>query len=78
MGVKHTVLPDGQLPTVAFTVLAQLRGQKLMKVRWAPPYSPKLVREGSLTLRAYRTQESLNRLQRSSASMCHVRAVDLR
>ena len=24
MGVKHTVLPDGQPPTVAFTVLAQL------------------------------------------------------
>ena len=28
MGVKHTVLPDGQLPTVAFTVLVQLRGPK--------------------------------------------------
>ena len=24
MGVKHTLLPDGQLPTVAFTVLAHL------------------------------------------------------
>ena len=28
MGVKHTVLPDGQSPTVAFTVLAQLCGPK--------------------------------------------------
>ena len=28
MGVKHTVLPDGQPPTVAFTVLAQLCGPK--------------------------------------------------
>ena len=26
MGVKHTVPPDGQPPTVAFTVLAQLCG----------------------------------------------------
>ena len=26
MGVKHTVLPDGQPSTVAFTVLAQLCG----------------------------------------------------
>ena len=26
MGVKHTVLPDGLSPTVAFTVLAQLCG----------------------------------------------------
>ena len=28
MAVKHTVLPDGQLPTVVFTVLAQLCGPK--------------------------------------------------
>ena len=28
MGVKHTVLPDGQPLTVAFTVLAQLCGPK--------------------------------------------------
>ena len=28
MGVKHTVLPDGQPPTVAFTVFAQLCGPK--------------------------------------------------
>ena len=28
MGVKHTVLPGGQPPTVAFTVLAQLCGPK--------------------------------------------------
>ena len=28
MGVKHTVLPDGLPPTVAFTVLAQLCGPK--------------------------------------------------
>ena len=28
MGVKHTLLPDGQPPTVAFTVLAQLCGLK--------------------------------------------------
>ena len=28
MGVKHTVLPDGQPSTVAFTVLAQLCGPK--------------------------------------------------
>ena len=28
MGVKHTVLPDGQPPTVAFTEPAQLRGPK--------------------------------------------------
>ena len=28
MGVKHTALPDGQPPTVAFTGLAQLCGPK--------------------------------------------------
>ena len=28
MGVKHTVLPSGQPPTAAFTVLAQLCGPK--------------------------------------------------
>ena len=28
MGVKRTVLTDGQSPTVAFTVLAQLCGPK--------------------------------------------------
>ena len=28
MGVKHIVLPDGQPPTVAFTVLAKLCGPK--------------------------------------------------
>ena len=28
MGVKHKVLRDGQPPTVAFTVLAQLCGPK--------------------------------------------------
>ena len=28
MGVKHTVLPEGQPSTVAFTVLAQLCGSK--------------------------------------------------
>ena len=28
MGVERTVLPDGQTPTVAFTVLAQLCGPK--------------------------------------------------
>ena len=28
MGVKNTVLPDGQPPAVAFTVPAQLCGQK--------------------------------------------------
>ena len=28
MGVKHTVLPDDQPPTVAFTVHARLRGPK--------------------------------------------------
>ena len=48
MGVKHTVLPDGQPPTGAFTVLAQMCGLNLMKRRWAPPYSPKMAREGTL------------------------------
>ena len=28
IGVEHTVLPDGQPPTAAFTVLAQLYGLK--------------------------------------------------
>ena len=28
MGVKHTVLPDGQPRAIAFTLLAQLRGPK--------------------------------------------------
>ena len=28
MGVKQTVLPDGQPPTVALTVLAQMCGQQ--------------------------------------------------
>ena len=28
MGVKHTVLPDGQPPNVAFTVLEELCGPK--------------------------------------------------
>ena len=31
MGVKHTVLLDGQLPTIAFTVLTQLCGPKANK-----------------------------------------------
>ena len=31
MGVKHTVLPDGQPPTVAFAVLAQLCGPRANK-----------------------------------------------
>ena len=28
MGLKHTVLQDSQLPTLAFTLLAQLCGPK--------------------------------------------------
>ena len=32
MGVKHTVLPDGQPPTVAFTVLAQLCDHRANKM----------------------------------------------
>ena len=40
MGVNHTMLPDGQPPTVAFTVLAQLCGPKANETemgdgRWA-------------------------------------------
>ena len=31
LGMKHTVLPDVQLPTVAFTVLAQLCGPQADK-----------------------------------------------
>ena len=46
-GVKHTVLPDGQPPNVAFTLPARLFAQSLMKRRWAPPRSPKMVREGT-------------------------------
>ena len=50
MGVKHTVLPDGQPPAVAFTVLAYLCCPKANETRWAPPCSPKMVREGTWTL----------------------------
>ena len=68
MGVKHTVLPDGQPATVAFTVLAQLCGPvRLMKWRSVPPYSPKMVREGTLTLTPLSTagkRDGLNNLIR--------------
>ena len=36
MGVKHTVLPDGQPPTVAFAMLVQLRGLNVIQLWWAP------------------------------------------
>ena len=49
MLVKHTVLPDGQPPTVAFTVLAHLCGPKANEMGWAPPYPPKMVRKETLT-----------------------------
>ena len=32
MGVKHKVLPDGQPPTVALTVIAQLLGLKIKEI----------------------------------------------
>ena len=51
-GMKHTVLPDGQPSTVAFTVLAQLCGPKADdKDRCPPPpHSPKMARGGTLAL----------------------------
>ena len=50
MGVKYTVLPHGQPPTVTFTVLAQLCGPKANETETCAAHSPKMVREGTLTL----------------------------
>ena len=41
MRVKHTVLPDGQPPTVAFTVLAQLCGTKANETEMDATLFPK-------------------------------------
>ena len=49
MGAQHTVLTDGQPPTVAFTVLACLHScvaHRQMKQREVLPYSPRMLREG--------------------------------
>ena len=37
MGMKHTVLPDGQPPIVTFTVLAQLCGPKANETEMGGP-----------------------------------------
>ena len=50
MGVKHTMLPDGQPETAAFNVLARLFDPTAKERVCAPHYSPKNVREGHSTL----------------------------
>ena len=47
IGVKHTVLPDSQFPTVAFTVLAQPCGPKANEKEMGAAPFPKMVREGT-------------------------------
>ena len=47
MGVTQTVLPDGQPPTVAFTVLAKLCGPKANETEMGATLSTEMVREGT-------------------------------
>ena len=46
--VKPPVQPDGQRPTVAFTMIAQLCGSQANETGWAPPCLPKMAREITL------------------------------
>ena len=50
MGVKHTVLPDGQPPTVPLIVLAQLCGPKANESEHPLADSQRMVREVTSTL----------------------------
>ena len=47
MGVKHTVPPDGQPPTVAFAVLARLCGPNASETEMGATLFTKMVREGT-------------------------------
>ena len=48
--MKHTVLPDGQSPTVAFIVLAKFRGPKGNKTEIGAALFPKMARKETPTL----------------------------
>ena len=50
MGVKHTVLQDGQPQLQHSLCLHRYVAQRLMKWRSVPPYSPKMAREGTFAL----------------------------
>ena len=47
MGVKDTVLPHGQPPTVAFTVVAQLCGPKAKETEMGAALFTEMAKEGS-------------------------------
>ena len=53
MGLKNTVLPDGQPPTVAVTVLVQLCGLKANETELAAVLFTKMAKQGILTLTLY-------------------------
>ena len=48
--MKHTVLPDDQPPTVAFTVIAQLCGRKANEMEMDVALFTTMTREGTLTM----------------------------
>ena len=50
MGVKHTVLPDGQPLTVAVIALVQLCGPKGNETAMGATQLTRMVREGTSTL----------------------------
>ena len=50
MGGKQTMQLDSQPLNVVFTVLYSCVAQKPMKRKLAPPCSPKMAKEGTLTL----------------------------
>ena len=54
MGVKHTVLPDGQPPTVAFAVLAQLCDPHANEAKMDATLFTNTVRQGIFALSIFR------------------------
>ena len=52
MVVKHIVLPDGQHPTVAFTLPAQLCGPKANETEIGAALFTKMVRTGTCNRRS--------------------------
>ena len=59
MGVKHTVLPDGQPPAVAFAVLAQLCDLKANEAELGAAISNKNGEGRTLTLTLKSKHDSL-------------------
>ena len=71
MGVKHTVLLDFQPPIAAFTCLHSCAVQRLRIRRWAPPpYPPKIVREGTLTLTQNRQANTVSVMTSQAYDEC--------